>query len=73
MIAFGIKGAAFAALGEMPAGAFFAVDAVAAPFGDRKEGVKLGESTFSVFLGWVLPRVRKVCRNQCNLSLYLSI
>jgi hypothetical protein len=52
MIDFGVKGAALAALGEMPAGAFLAtVAVVAAPFGDRKEGVKLGESTLSVFLG----------------------
>jgi hypothetical protein len=51
IMAFGIKGAALAALGEMPAGGFFTTAvAVAAPFGDRKEGVKLGESTLSAFL-----------------------
>lgn len=51
MIDFGVKGAAFAALGEMPAGGFLiAAAAVAAPFGERKEGVKLGESTLNVFL-----------------------
>ena len=50
MMAFGMKGAALAALGEMPAGAFFAVVApVVAPLGDKKEGVKLGESTLNVF------------------------
>jgi hypothetical protein len=60
MIAFGMKGAALAALGEMPAGAFLtAEEAVAAPLGDRKEGVKLGESTLSVFLGWLRSEVRR--------------
>ncbi len=52
MIAFGMKGAALAALGEIPTGAFFTVAAaVVLPFGDRNEGVKLGESTLRVFLG----------------------
>jgi hypothetical protein len=46
MIALGMKGAALAALGEMPA--LFLTVAVA-PFGDKKEGVKLGESTLNVF------------------------
>lgn len=50
MIALGIKGAALAAFGEMPAG-FLTV--AFEPFGDRKEGVKLGESTFSAFLDWL--------------------
>ena len=52
MIAFGVKGAALAALGEIATGAFFrAAVAVALPLGDRKDGVKLGESTLSAFLG----------------------
>jgi hypothetical protein len=46
MIALGMNGAALAAFGEMPAG-FLRVALV--PFGERKEGVKLGESTFNVF------------------------
>lgn len=46
MIAFGMNGAALAALGEMPA-VFLTV--ALAPFGDRKVGVKLGDSTFNVF------------------------
>jgi len=50
MIAFGINGAALTALGEIPAD-FFGV--VFAPLGDRKEGVKLGESTFKVFFCWL--------------------
>lgn len=51
MIDFGVKGAALAALGEMPAGVFLMATAVvAAPLGERKEGVKLGESTLNVFL-----------------------
>lgn len=49
-MALGINGAALAALGEMPAD-FFA--AVFAPLGERKEGVKLGESTFRVFFDWL--------------------
>lgn len=48
MIAFGINGAALAAFGEIPA-VFLVVAFV--PLGDRKEGVKLGESTFNDFLG----------------------
>ena len=52
MIAFGMKGAALAAFGEIPTGAFFTVAGpLVLPFGDKKEGVKLGESTLSVFLG----------------------
>lgn len=47
MIAFGVKGAALAAFGEIEAG-FFAL--LLAPFGDRKDGVKLGESTLNDFL-----------------------
>ena len=50
MIAFGINGAALAAFGEMPAG-FLTV--AFDPFGDKKEGVKLGESTFNVFFDWL--------------------
>ena len=46
MIAFGMNGAALAALGEMPA--FFLTVALA-PFGDKKGGVKLGDSTFKAF------------------------
>lgn len=50
MMAFGMKGAALAAFGEMPAGFFvFAV----APFGERNEGVKLGESTLRAFFNWL--------------------
>lgn len=52
MIALGMKGAALAALGEIAAGFFPTAPAAftVAPFGERKEGVKLGESTFSDFL-----------------------
>jgi len=78
MIAFGMKGAALAALGEIATGAFFrTAAAVAPPFGDKKDGVKLGESTLSVFLGWLLNRVREPHANQRNwvklFSDYLSI
>ena len=55
MIALGMKGAALAALGEIAAG-FFPDDPAAlavAPLGERNDGVKLGESTFSDFLGWL--------------------
>jgi hypothetical protein len=52
MMDFGVKTAALAAFGEMPADGFLVV--VAEPFGERKEGVKLGESTFNVFF-WLLP------------------
>jgi hypothetical protein len=51
MMDFGVKTAALAAFGEMPADGFLVV--VAEPFGERKEGVKLGESTFRVFF-WLL-------------------
>lgn len=53
MTALGMKGAALAALGEMAVGFLLrpGVPAVAAaPFGERNEGVKLGESTFNDFL-----------------------
>lgn len=50
MIAFGMNGAALAAFGEIPAD-FLGV--VFDPLGDRKEGVKLGESTFKVFFCWL--------------------
>lgn len=50
MIALGMKGAALAALGEMPAD-FLGV--TLDPLGERKEGVKLGESTLSVFFCWL--------------------
>lgn len=46
MIAFGMKGAALAAFGEIPADF---LTAALFPLGDRKEGVKLGESTFNTF------------------------
>ena len=50
MMAFGMKGAALAALGDID-GSFLGV--VTAPpagtFGERCEGVKLGESTLSAF------------------------
>ncbi len=46
MMAFGMKGAALAAFGEIPAG--FLAETLA-PLGDKKEGVKLGESTFNDF------------------------
>ena len=60
IIAFGIKGAALAALGEIATGAFFrAAATVVPPFGDRKDGVKLGESTLNVFLGWLVNEVRE--------------
>ena len=52
MMALGMKGAALAALGEMAGGFFPAAPAAftVAPLGERKEGVKLGESTLSDFL-----------------------
>lgn len=50
MIALGINGAALAALGEIPAD-FLGV--TFDPLGERKEGVKLGESTFNVFFCWL--------------------
>ena len=43
----GRNGAALAAFGEIEAG-FFPTEA--GSLGERKEGVKLGESTFNVFL-----------------------
>jgi len=46
MIALGMNGAALAAFVEIPADCLTEPEA---PFGDKKEGVKLGESTFSVF------------------------
>lgn len=46
-MAFGMNGAALAAFGEMPAA--FLTEAPA-PLGVKKEGVKLGESTFRAFL-----------------------
>jgi len=49
---FGMNGAATAALGEMAVGFFVP----AATFGERKEGVKLGESTLRVFLVVLDPR-----------------
>lgn len=43
-----MNGAALADFGEMAVGFFPGAPAVTfAPFGDRKEGVKLGESTLS--------------------------
>lgn len=54
MIALGIKGAALAALGEMPGFLRLALD----PLGERKEGVKLGESTFRAFFNWLKTDVR---------------
>ena len=47
-----MNGAALAAFGEIEAGFF---PPVAASLGERKEGVKLGESTFKVFLRLLLP------------------
>ena len=47
MMALGMNGAALAALGEMPAA--FLTGTAFVPFGDRKDGVKLGESTFNIF------------------------
>lgn len=49
MICFGINGAALAALGEMVVLAGFKV-LLAPSAGERKEGVKLGESTLKDFL-----------------------
>lgn len=46
-MALGMNGAALAALGEIPAG--FLTGTAFEPLGDRKEGVKLGESTFNIF------------------------
>lgn len=54
MIAFGMNGAALAAFGEIPA-VFLTV--ALEPFGDRKEGVKLGDSTFNVFFDWLNLRL----------------
>lgn len=55
MIAFGIKGAALAAFGEIDGSFLGVVTAlVAGTFGDSKEGVKLGESTFRAFFAWPL-------------------
>lgn len=52
MMVLGMKGAALAALGEMAGGFFPAAPAAfaVAPLGERKDGVKLGESTLSDFL-----------------------
>lgn len=50
-MALGMKGAALAALGEIPAG--FLTGTAFEPLGDRKEGVKLGESTFNIFFAWL--------------------
>ncbi len=57
-MAFGMKGAALAAFGDIPAPF---LPAALAPFGDKKDGVKLGDSTFNVFLDWLIPTVRKWC------------
>ena len=64
IIAMGMKGAALAALGEMASGFFPAAPAtcVVAPLGERKDGVKLGESTFSDFLTCAL-----VSDQQCRV------
>lgn len=45
-----MKGAAFAALGEIPTGFLFPVASLA----DIKDGVKLGESTFNAFFRLLL-------------------
>ena len=52
IMALGMKGAALAALGEMASGFFPTAPAALAiaPLGERKDGVKLGESTLSDFL-----------------------
>ncbi len=70
MMAFGMKGAALAALGEMAA-AFFAAAPAApaiAPLGEREDGVKLGESTFSDFLSWALVQFQHVVLSPDGLS-----
>ena len=48
----GKNGAALAAFGEMAVLPGFLLPE--ASFGERKEGVKLGESTLKLFLGWLL-------------------
>lgn len=57
MICLGKNGAALAALGEIVVlpdfGTFFGPS-----LGDRKEGVKLGESTLKDFLDWLYVQVR---------------
>lgn len=53
MICLGIKGAALAALGEIAALPTFFTSS----FGERKEGVKLGESTLNAFLFWLCPGI----------------
>jgi hypothetical protein len=56
IIALGMKGAALTAFGEIDGSFLGAVTAPAAgTFGDSSEGVKLGESTLSVFFAWPLP------------------
>lgn len=49
-MALGMKGAALAAFGEIN-GSFFGAVTATAPgtFGDKREGVKLGESTLRAF------------------------
>jgi hypothetical protein len=55
MMAFGMKGAALTALGEIEGSFLGAVTAPAAgTFGDSSEGVKLGESTLRAFFAWPL-------------------
>jgi hypothetical protein len=58
---FGVNTAALAAFGEIPAEGFLVV--AAEPFGERKDGVKLGESTFRVFF-WLL----QVSENKIELQ-----
>ena len=56
IIALGINGAALAAFGEMD-GSFLGVvvaGIAGGPLGDKREGVKLGESTFNVFFAELL-------------------
>lgn len=56
---FGMNGAALADFGEIAAAFFPGAPAVElAPFGDRNDGVKLGESTFrSCFFCWLTTSV----------------
>ena len=55
MMAFGMKGAALTAFGEIEGSFLGAVTApVAGVFGESKEGVKLGESTLNDFFVWPL-------------------
>lgn len=69
MMAFGMNGAALAAFGDIP-GAFLTLALV--PFGDKNDGVKLGDSTFKVFFGWLCRSVSiqtAIWQRQMHLSL----